>query len=210
MPKLSVFYLPPVIRVPIAKRPVNDPFLKFCFLGSILLPTLLGQIILDIQSEVEICNHELLENIYIKRRREVGLDRKIVFFFSVFAKQMQGIQLTQWWALEFRYLLRFVLFKSRVLGFCTHLLTCHLLSSVTGRLCNLKKGTTFGQETLRWELWGANTLGKWRNEYLTPKKTISVAYIASFTSRKGYIGMIFCHYYLTVLLMLFEFYTCAF
>lgn len=81
MPKLSVFYLPPVIRVPIAKRPVNDPFLKFCFLGSILLPTLLGQIILDIQSEVEICIHELLENIYIKRRREVGLDRKIVFFF---------------------------------------------------------------------------------------------------------------------------------
>ena len=70
--KLSVFYLQLVIRVPITQRPVNNPFLKscfkFCFLGSILLQTLLDQVILEIDSEVEIRIQGLLgKNIYFSQ-----------------------------------------------------------------------------------------------------------------------------------------------
>ena len=120
------------------------------------------------------------------------MDRKVGFFFpSCFCKidakastdpaVIFGVQIT----------FEICLFKASVLDFWTNLSTDFWISSVPKKLCNLKKQAgIFGQETLRCVLWEANTLGNWRDKYFTPKKRISVVYISSFTSRKGYMGVI--------------------
>lgn len=80
--KPSVFYLPPVIRVLVARRSENDPFLKshfkFCFLGLILLPALLSRVILEIDSVTEICIHGFLRKISVKEWKKMGWTEKEV------------------------------------------------------------------------------------------------------------------------------------